>query len=284
MRPVGLINALLYAIYREEIFLKKLTKQMNNSILELYDKSSEACINKSTLKALKERHLLNDNYCLSKVGKNYAISKMPLKRQCSEMSLDLEIIDLPYAGKPEPALLGKFKSLGYIGSCLEGIGIFTVLKALMLDKLAEHNAFQSRSDACTRYLEAQFTILENKTDDVISSIEWITENRFIDNFQEIITKPFIASKYSDLSLEFGLAMFRAIDTKVLTSLAKLIATDPYSYRNGWPDLTLVKNDSVLFVEVKTSDKLHGSQIATIPIVRNILPYDFKVIKVVRNRI
>ncbi|WP_133126356.1 hypothetical protein, partial [Vibrio breoganii] len=83
--------------------MKKLTKQMNNSILELYDKSSEACINKSTLKALKERHLLNDNDCLSEIGKNYAISKMPLKRQCSELSLDLEIIDLPYLGKPEPA-------------------------------------------------------------------------------------------------------------------------------------------------------------------------------------
>ncbi|ETX11668.1 hypothetical protein MUS1_10120 [Marinomonas ushuaiensis DSM 15871] len=268
----------------DEVFLKKLTKQMNNSILELYDKSSESCINKSTLKALKERHLLNDNNCLNEIGKNYAISKMPLKKQCSEMSLDLEVIDLSYTGKPEPALLEKFKSLGYIGSCLEGIGILTILKALMLDKLAEHNTFQSRSDACTRYLEAQFIILENKTDDIISSIESVTESRFIDNFQEIISKPFIASAYSDLSLEFGLAMFRTVDTRVLISLAKLIATDPYSYRNGWPDLTLVKNDVVLFIEVKTSDKLHGSQIATIPAVRNILPYDFRVIKVVRNRI
>ncbi|MFA0475123.1 VRR-NUC domain-containing protein [Vibrio breoganii] len=264
--------------------MKKLTKQMNNSILELYDKSSEACINKSTLKALKERHLLNDNDCLSEIGKNYAISKMPLKRQCSELSLDLEIIDLPYLGKPEPALLDKYISLGYIGSCLEGIGIFTVLKALMLDKLAEYNYFQSRSDACTRYLEAQFKILENKTEEIISSIVCITENRFISNFQEIITKPFMAREYSDLSPEFGLAMFRAIDTKVFTSLARLIATDPYYYRSGWPDLTLVKNNSVLFVEVKTTDKLHGSQIATIPAVRKILPYDFKVIKIMRNRI
>ena len=34
---------------------------------------------------------------------------------------------------------------------------------------------------------------------------------------------------------------------------------PYEYRAGWPDLTVV-GDSLRFVEVKTTDLLHESQI------------------------
>ncbi|EHA6959117.1 VRR-NUC domain-containing protein [Vibrio parahaemolyticus] len=262
--------------------MKKLTTNMNRSILELYHKESDAIVNRSTLKALKERNLLGSDYCLNHAGKNYAISKMPLKKQCSEMSLELEIVNLHYTEKPEIALLNNYKSVGYVGSSLEGIGMFTVLKALMLDKLAEHNIYQSRADACGRYLEAQLTILEDRAEEIIWSMADVNEKRYVANFNEIITTPFIAHEYPELSLEFGLAIFRAIDVSTFISLAKLIVTEPYSYRSGWPDLTLIKNDTVLFVEVKTSDKLHASQIATIPAIRNILPYEFKVVKISRN--
>jgi len=252
---------------------------MNRSILDLYVEGSASTINKSTIKALKDRNLLNDNNSLSELGKRYAISKMSLQHQCSELSLELKVVDLEYTGKPEHALLEHFKTLGYIGSSQEGAGILTVLKALMLDKLAEYNIFNDRSDACSRYLEAQLSSLKDRAYEIISSITVTSEERFKHNFRQILTQPFVASEYPGLSLEFGMSMYHAIDTKVYVALAKLIVSDPYTYRSGWPDLTLIKGNSVLFVEVKTTDKLHDSQIATISAVRDILPYNFMIYKV-----
>jgi hypothetical protein len=62
----------------------------------------------------------------------------------------LEEIALEYEGNPEPALLNHYQFLGYIGSAMEGTAAVTVLKALMLDKLAKLNTFNDASDACAR--------------------------------------------------------------------------------------------------------------------------------------
>ncbi|WP_312779311.1 hypothetical protein, partial [Escherichia coli] len=47
--------------------------------------------------------------------------------------------------------------------------------------------------------------------------------------------------------------------------------DPYQYRSGWPDLTLVYENCIEFVEVKTTDNLHKTQLTTIPMILQILP-------------
>ena len=80
-------------------------------------------------------------------------------------------------------------------------------------------------------------------------------------------------------MEFADAMYDAINSNIYISVAKKIAEDPYAYRNGWPDLTLVKGNKVLFVEVKTKDKLHDSQLVTIPVMRDIIPFVFKVCRI-----
>jgi len=256
-----------------------MTKQMNQYVLDTYENDSTQSINKSTLKALRDRNILGTDDKLTDFGKRYAISRMPLAKQCSELSLEYETIRLSYNGKPESALLDYYKALGYIGISSEGIGILTVLKALMLDKLAQHNSFDDRADACTRYLEAQLTILKDKTDEIISSISSVSKKKYIRNFQEIICKPFITSEYPELSVEFADAMYDAINSNIYISVAKKIAEDPYAYRNGWPDLTLVKGNKVLFVEVKTKDKLHDSQLVTIPVMRDIIPFVFKICRI-----
>ena len=90
------------------------------------------------------------------------MKRASLKNQCGELNLPLEEIQLDYEGRPEPALLKHYESLGYIGSFIEGYTFLTVLKALMLDKLADLNTFNDRNDACTRYLEAQLTIHKDR--------------------------------------------------------------------------------------------------------------------------
>jgi len=261
--------------------LNKLTKQMNQAALEIYAGDSVQRVGRPTLKALRDRNLLGVDNKLTDFGKRYAISRMPLAKQCSEMSLEYETVKLPYEGKPEQALLAYYRSLDYIGISTEGIGILTVLKSLMLDKLAQYNSFNDRADACTRHIEAQLTILKDKAEEIIMSIPSVSKKRYINNFHEIISDPFIASEYPELSMEFAIAMYDAVNTDVYIAVARKVAEDPYTYRNGWPDLTLIKKDEVLFIEVKTDDKLHESQLITIPTMRDIMSFPFRVCRITK---
>lgn len=207
------------------------------------------------------------------------MKRTSLDKQCKELSLPLEEIHLSYEGKPEPALLKHFESLGYVGSFNEGYTFLTVLKALMLDKLAELNVFNDRKDACTRYLEAQLTIHKDKVSDIVASIRNTSKKKYLSNLREIFCQPFIQREYASLSFECCEALFNAIETEIFIAVAKKFSENPYSYRSGWPDLILVKGTEVKFVEVKTTDKLHKSQLITIPTFREILPYDFSVYRV-----
>lgn len=68
--------------------------------------------------------------------------------------------------------------------------------------------------------------------------------------------------------------------QIYIAIAKKISESPYTYKNGWPDLTLIKEGKLTFVEVKTNDKLHESQLITIPAMRDIIPSEFKVCRIV----
>jgi len=155
------------------------------------------------------------------------------------------------------------------------------LKALMLDKLAALNTFNDRNDACSRYLEAQLTIHKDKVDEIIDSIENTSKKNYLSNLKEIFSQPFIQSEHPNLSFECCVALFDAIDTQLFVDVAKKFSEDPYTYRSGWPDLIIVKGKEVKFIEVKTTDKLHKSQLVTIPIFRKVIPYEFSVCRVFR---
>jgi len=109
----------------------------------------------------------------------------------------------------------------------------------------------------------------------------IGQFEYISNFHEIISDPFIASEYPELSMEFAVAMYDAVNTDVYIAVAKKVAEDPYTYRNGWPDLTLIKKEEVLFIEVKTNDKLQESQLITIPTMRDIMSFPFRVCRITK---
>lgn len=209
------------------------------------------------------------------------MARLSLEQQCKNISLELHEISLQYEGDPEPALLRYFESLGYIGSHVEGATILTALKALMLDALTEHNIFQDRKDACCRYLEAQLTILKDRTDLLVSSIAKTNRKSFIRNANEILSQSFIKGLYPSLTVDCLLAIFDAIDTNVFQNVVIKISEDPYGYRAGWPDLTIVKDKEVQFIEVKTTDKLHNSQLNTIPVMMSVLPYKFSVYRLTR---
>ena len=204
---------------------------------------------------------------------------MRLEDQCEKLGIELEDIELEYSGRPEDAALKYFERQAYIGSSNEGITMQTVLKALMLNKLAEVNTFQDRSDACSRYLEAQFAIHKEISSEIISTISSVQFDEFRKNMKEILSQSFINNEYPELSLIVCEAIYHAIDKKEYTLLAEKFAEDSYTYRSGWPDLTLIKSNDLQFVEVKTTDKLHKSQLSTIPMLKEVLPYKISVLRV-----
>lgn len=50
-------------------------------------------------------------------------------------------------------------------------------------------------------------------------------------------------------------------------------------RSGWPDLTIIRNGLILWVEVKTTDKLHMSQLVTLSRMKDLLPGELKVLQI-----
>ena len=67
---------------------------------------------------------------------------------------------------------------------------------------------------------------------------------------------------------------KALQDRGLIDDFSVITSNGYTYGNGWPDLTLIKDNEVLFIEVKTTDKMHESQLITIPEMRSITAFKF----------
>ena len=59
-------------------------------------------------------------------------------------------------------------------------------------------------------------------------------------------------------------LFRALGNSRCAALARRYLADPYAYSKGWPDLVWVNEKTVGLSEVKTTDRLHWSQVITIP--------------------
>ena len=62
-------------------------------------------------------------------------------------------------------------------------------------------------------------------------------------------------------------LFRGLGNSRCVAIAQRYLTDPYAYSKGWPDLVWIDNQTVKFSEVKTTDRLHWSQVITIPEMR-----------------
>lgn len=137
-----------------------------------------------------------------------------------------------------------------------------LLKSYCFAELVRRNGF-GRADARTRYLEAQLTIHEASIDEIIQRATLKRLSVIKKHYFEIYSEPFIQAEYP--GVEFGLikALHRFLTSRqACRAVLERFASDPYQYRKGWPDLTVSKRGSVSFLEVKTTDLLHESQVRT----------------------
>jgi hypothetical protein len=108
------------------------------------------------------------------------------------------------------------------------------------------------------------------------------KNKFVENFSEIISYKSVQEVYPDLSIKFAQLFVNKLSRKVLVFVADRLFEAPYKYRKGWPDLTLINNEEVRFVEVKTTDRLHQSQIQTFKQFSPLIPARFEVLKLTKR--
>jgi hypothetical protein len=138
-----------------------------------------------------------------------------------------------------------------------------------------------REDACNRFTEAQLKIHEDYIPAIASAVERADLSSVVRGFREIYQSLMVKETYPGLTESAISAIFSALGSSTLRAITEAIAEDPYQYRAGWPDLTLVKDGKMLWIEVKTTDKLHMSQIITLSKMKALLPGKLMVVQLTK---
>lgn len=263
---------------------KPLSKDMLNALVALHRAPELLWLGKGTAKALVSRGLLDANANITPFGSITAIECMPLKEQCCSIAVDLSTSSWGWTSSPETYAYGMFREQGYVGTYCEGGGFGTAIKALCLDALTETSIFfgtciDAREDACLKGVVGLSHIETSKLDAIFNQIQQSTKTTYLAAFAEIMSYSPNREWYPGLSLAFADALFDAVPKSDFVQLAKWISKDPV-HRNGWPDLTLVKGGRLKFVEVKTTDRLHHSQLVTIPALVREIDADVSVLQLV----
>ena len=211
------------------------------------------------------------------------IAKLPLAEQCLQLDITLDKLEgLPYGKKPEIDALNHFSTQGFVGAYCEGGPVLLLIRAAALDVLAQLNIF-GRGDACTRFTEAQFIIYKESSEFILNAIRNTDIAQVVRNFKEIYMFPQIPGYYPGLTADIMSSLFAAIGAERLAQITAAIMENPYSYRAGWPDLTMVKGSDMFWVEIKTTDRLHMSQIMTIFRMKSLLPGIMRVVQLTKTK-
>lgn len=262
--------------------------KIESEIQQMHDEYLKQGISQNPKSNVNENHSMQQENAVSAIGHVTSMLqasdvKGSLSKQCQLLNLPLQVIELKETDRPEYAAYKYFKSRGYAGAYCEGGAILTALKALCLDNLAEHNTFNSRRDACNRFFEAQCLILSEKKHVLLNAIRNTNKPRFIENFKEIYSKRYhVRGYYPGLTVDFMSKLYDGIDNHTFCNIAERFMDDPYLYRRGWPDLTLISGNELRFIEVKTTDRLHESQIVTIQAMREVVSAEFSVVKLIKK--
>ena len=211
------------------------------------------------------------------------ISALPLADQCTEIGIAYQRIPgLNFATCPEQTAFKHFSGQGWQGSYCEGGAVLMLIRAAALDILEVLNSLRSREDACRRFTEAQLEIQRKNLENICDTIRQARPELVRQNFREMYSYDSNQQYYPGLQEDVIVDIFDAIGGEGLARITQAIGIDPYKYRKGWPDLTLVNQSGRLrWIEVKTTDKLHRSQIETLTHMLPHIPGEVEVLQLVK---
>jgi hypothetical protein len=229
---------------------------------------------------------------LSQLAQIKAIAAMSLNEQCKAINWPITTINARRIDSkvwatefvtncyPEEVVANTVLADGGMCSWCEGGSISLMLKASVLEVLARHNFLNGREDAVRRGFLAQLITLTGYKFDqtsfesrIIDQIEYaamitelieystkITDTEFQSNIAELCADPFFNEYCPRVKQDFLYLLTESFPTDLRIRLLQTIIHNPYKYGAGWPDLTVLKNEAISFIEVKTTDRLKESQI------------------------
>lgn len=219
-----------------------------------------------------------------------------IHKQCAEYGLPIEAFSFQrqqdsklWIGEdlncytPEQVVLNSYLDAGYEGSWCEGGTLLHLMKSACFPILVKYNTFSCREDARRRYFEGQCTILSAHHDEILSTISSATISEIEKYSTEIVEDKFIQEWFPRVSAQHIIRLWNALGSNLLTEIARIFLSQPYDYRAGWPDLTLIRGQMLRFVEVKTTDSLHASQLRIVNAFSKSLSLNFSVAHVILKR-
>jgi hypothetical protein len=208
---------------------------------------------------------------------------MSLEEQCCELGLPLRQVLTGDLRAPEKQALNLARQEGWQGAPYEGTTLLFLLKSvlfptlvcLLRSKLPLWSAEEIEDLVARGYYEGLVSGLQEPEVRLLAEgVFCAVEDTISWGFERCKSASLdLAIGHPDLTLDLILSLYKALGKDVLFRLVLSLQSDPHKYRKGWPDLTLVRGGEVLFAEVKTSDRLHESQLETIPYVSGVLGKD-----------
>lgn len=175
----------------------------------------------------------------------------------------------------EEAALDHYRADGWDGAAAEGGLILTLIKAASFSAIPQRNA-----DTFVEALYAQNVAFDEdrfEPGKMIETIARSTRGKIEANWKIIAaTAGNSPAFYPSVRREHVLGFYENLRPDRLVEIARVFATAPYDLRAGWPDLTLWKNGSVKFVEIKApGDSMHAKQARLISTL--LLPLGFETV-------
>lgn len=209
------------------------------------------------------------------------MTTLTLKAQCEQINWPLHTMHALKIGagkwkegqdsdlKPEQVVVTRLAAENRESCWDEGEGVYLLMKAAALDVLTKRSIFNGtqfspREDA----IRGGFRLATIKAykQEILTCINNISQKQLQENIAEICDDPLIQYSYQKKYSYKGIlqnflnSLAGSVNPDSLAKIATLFMKNPYDYATGWPDLTVVDKNGVSFIEVKTTDFLHESQL------------------------
>lgn len=249
-----------------------------------------------TLKALIDRDLCDGAGRLNPYGEVIAVSTLALPAQCRVLNLPLATVECDWQGRPEPAALQLLTDAGGWGYADEGRVLHALIHGLVLPRLystaldsPQWGADRARSWFYMGYggYNDLLDVDPNLAAKMLSDIAYWDRAAFLQTWQALMEwnmgNEVVPHPASRIGQDTALMVLDTVGRDRLYAIAKKVFEEPFSYWSGWPDLMLLDSEgSLRFVEVKTTDTLHYSQIITMPAMRDAAGLDMSVLRLKRT--
>lgn len=178
----------------------------------------------------------------------------------------------------EFAALRAYRDAGWKGDASEGRVILNVIKLAAFPK--------APADIGSTYAESFFKtwdqhpwVKQIPPAELVGNVRSATARRIRSNYRRVECDQ-MHSFWPHQTLENYLGVFNALGPERLHAIAKAFATDSYTYRSGWPDLTLWSKGQILLREIKApGDRINANQKRTFADILQPLGLDLAVIDI-----